>query len=923
MRIRQSAAVLAAGLTAVLGLPAPNAAAEQAATLYVGTPSAGCSDAGSGTQAQPYCSVNTAAAAALPGQTVLVQGIHHESVRITSSGTPDHPIVFRNVWVVNETGPAVVVSGAHDVLLRRGTVAGTDAGIRVEGSTRIGIEGIHARATDPQSGAALRITGASTDVTARANMVESAGAIGISVEGGARGTVLARNELTGKTGPAIAVNGAPQTAVVNNSVWNSCAPGIDLRGESTGSSVVNNLTTAMKDPTTGSCTVASPAAQIAVASEASDGTRVDYNLLAPGVTPYSWKGVAQPTRTDFTNASGQGSHDLVTDPKIWGTAYVPAEGSPAIDSGDATATGVPTLDLMDNPTADDTLVPDTGIGHIDRGAVEVEDNLFGVGLTTDTDQGPYPLTVQATAKANNQWPDSLAYTFDFGDGSPQVTGTSASVSHTYTGPCTCTATVTAASAASHVVSRAVTIKSTEPGPLVPALTVTSLVPDHADTTNELVPLTVQADASATVSPWRVAKWVYDFGDGTVEERYTDTSQHAYALPGDYTVTVTATDTTGRSATVSRPVRVQYTTSGYLPITPFRLIDTRRNDTALPGGVSMSVCSCWRSSEISPPVPGGVSAMVLNITAVDATTDTYLTVWPSRQPRPTTSSLNVRAGKPVANLVTVPIGPSGTVEVFNQRGLVHVVVDVVGYYHPGIGAKFTAAAPARLLDTRKTGTRVTSGATLPVQVSGKAGVPASATAVVLNVTAAKADSGGFLTVWPSGTDRPTTSSLNFEQGQTVANQVIVPIGPDGRIDLYSNGNTHVVADVFGYYSPDGKGLFTPTVPVRLKDTRYDTPKTTLGGGGRLVLPVAGTHGVPAGATAAVLNLTAATATADGWLSVWPDGTPWTGTSNLNTVPNRVVPNHAITPLGANGAIDVLNFAGRTDVVADLAGWFTNG
>ena len=64
-----SAAVLSSWCLAV---PAASAAGP---VLYVG--SAGCSDSGTGSQSQPYCTISAAAAAAVAGQTVLV-----------SAGTP-------------------------------------------------------------------------------------------------------------------------------------------------------------------------------------------------------------------------------------------------------------------------------------------------------------------------------------------------------------------------------------------------------------------------------------------------------------------------------------------------------------------------------------------------------------------------------------------------------------------------------------------------------------------------------------------------------------------------------------------------------------------------------------------------------------------------------------------------------------------
>ena len=62
------------------------------------------------------------------------------------------------------------------------------------------------------------------------------------------------------------------------------------------------------------------------------------------------------------------------------------------------------------------------------------------------------------------------------------------------------------------------------------------------------------------------------------------------------------------------------------------------------------------------------------------------------------------------------------------------------------------------------------------------------------------SAGWLTAWPSGQPKPVASNLNYVAGQTVANLVVVAVGEDGVVDLFSSGGpVDVVADVAGWYS----------------------------------------------------------------------------------------------------------------------------
>ena len=80
-----------------------------------------------------------------------------------------------------------------------------------------------------------------------------------------------------------------------------------------------------------------------------------------------------------------------------------------------------------------------------------------------------------------------------------------------------------------------------------------------------------------------------------------------------------------------------------------------------------------------------------------------------------------------------------------------------------------------------------------------GVPSSATAVVLNVTATQVTTTSFVTVWPTGTTMPDTSNLNMTAGVNVANLVITKLGPGGTVDIANAfGEAHLIADVTGYF-----------------------------------------------------------------------------------------------------------------------------
>ena len=190
-------------------------------------------------------------------------------------------------------------------------------------------------------------------------------------------------------------------------------------------------------------------------------------------------------------------------------------------------------------------------------------------------------------------------------------------------------------------------------------------------------------------------------------------------------------------------------------------------------------------------------------------------------------------------------------------------------------------PARLLDTRDgTGGNISalaSQALTELKVTGVGGVPPTgATAVVLNVTVDAPLTSGFITAWPSGEGQPTVSNLNYVAGQTVPNLVTVKVGANGRVNLYnSEGYTHLVADVVGYYTAASAttscpGRFTAVTPKRLLDTRQGAG-TPVGAGQAINLTVTGgATTVPAGASGVALNVTVDQPSSAGYLTVWPTG-----------------------------------------------------
>ncbi|MFI6937378.1 protease pro-enzyme activation domain-containing protein [Streptomyces sp. NPDC050287] len=267
------------------------------------------------------------------------------------------------------------------------------------------------------------------------------------------------------------------------------------------------------------------------------------------------------------------------------------------------------------------------------------------------------------------------------------------------------------------------------------------------------------------------------GDGVVD-LYTSSTTHLIAdVQGYYT-----SGTTG---------------SKYTALKPARLLDTR-SKVGIPTTTKITNAVVSLKVRGHGGVPTGASSVVLNLTATQTVGSGYLEAYPEGATRPTASNVNWAAtGTTIPNLVVVPIGSDGNVSLY-VHGTSHVIADVSGYFSTS-GSAFHTVTPLRLLDTRTT-TALGAGKTLALQISGRDGIPSTGVkAVVLTVTVTGTTGSGYLTAWADGGTRPTASNLNWVAGKTIANQVIVPVGSDGKVDFYASSTTQVLADVAGYIS----------------------------------------------------------------------------------------------------------------------------
>jgi plastocyanin len=120
--------------------------------------------------------------------------------------------------------------------------------------------------------------------------------------------------------------------------------------------------------------------------------------------------------------------------------------------------------------------------------------------------------------------------------------------------------------------------------------------------------------------------------------------------------------------------------------------------------------------------------------------------------------------------------------------------------------FHSVAPCRVVDTREPagphgGPALAAGASRNFTIAGQCGIPATARSVSFNITITAPTSLGHITLFPAGQPIPLVSNVNFQAGQTRANNAIVKLGTGGAIGVSNGqgtGTVHFIADVNGYF-----------------------------------------------------------------------------------------------------------------------------
>jgi glucose/arabinose dehydrogenase len=250
---------------------------------------------------------------------------------------------------------------------------------------------------------------------------------------------------------------------------------------------------------------------------------------------------------------------------------------------------------------------------------------------------------------------------------------------------------------------------------------------------------------------------------------------------------------------------------FVPTGPERVVDTRepagvgneyeRGDD----GVGERVTTIVAGAVDIPDDADEANAVAVVVTGINDVSSSkgFVAAFTTGSPRPSTSNVNVNPAPDArANLVVVPLGPAGAIDIYLDD-VDHVAIDVVGYFTGGgspssTAGRFHLLAPKREVDTRfelgfgrlEVDQRVTLN---------PGSVPDSASAIVQNLTIVRTAGRGFVTAFPGGI-LPTVSNINASgPNQVRAALGFTRLSESGAETFYNGGSAKdLIVDAFGYF-----------------------------------------------------------------------------------------------------------------------------
>lgn len=377
----------------------------------------------------------------------------------------------------------------------------------------------------------------------------------------------------------------------------------------------------------------------------------------------------------------------------------------------------------------------------------------------------------------------------------------------------------------------------------------------------------------------------------------------------------------------------------VPVTPVRVLDTRTG-TGVDSPCRVGAPPSWS---------GTTNSLVLDVTGRGgvpdvgvATVALRVTTWGASAPIPTLRVRSTSATAPIpvvtplstgtySSTVVVPVAADGTVRLALDRGSTEARVDVVGWAPPlspviaGAAAAVSVTGPTRLVSP----TTVVDGKQAPLEpgetrtidLSGLAGVPeGDLRGVAVTVITAKAAARGLVNVY-SPASSYVVGQVKVSTSLQRSAPMIVPT-TDGRLVLRNASPSPVAVSVklqgwFASASISG-GARTRMLsrPVTLVDTAQDFGLTgPLDKGVTKVVKVVGKAGVPVGARAVLLSVTATGGSTSGTLTVSGSGSVPAVAFTAKRATHELV----LLPLTSTGNVSFLTFSAGTDVRAAVVGW----
>ena len=251
---------------------------------------------------------------------------------------------------------------------------------------------------------------------------------------------------------------------------------------------------------------------------------------------------------------------------------------------------------------------------------------------------------------------------------------------------------------------------------------------------------------------------------------------------------------------------------------------------------------------------------------------------------------------------------------------------------------TTVTTSRFADTRIGGStfdgnfagdgRVAADGEYEVTIAGRGEVPADAVGAIVELTVVDPGAVGFATVHPCLAAPPTASAVNYTTGVAVANEIFSALSASGSLCVYTFAETEVLIDVVGYVLPGNSVKLMS--PARFAESRIGA--TTVDGlfegfgrtspGSTTTVRIGGRAGVPAGISAAIVNVAALSPTDTGFISVDPclPGDPTASSLNYTAGVNRA--NELIAQVDAAGDICVYT-QHDVDLIIDVVGYVLEG